>query len=477
MGAAETIIDVQTVLKAASSKCKVLEESFPVKFYEKNPDKVYESYCHFIESKVGGKDDSEESNELELTTIAKKIDNNEYTNAKNGFYRLFHDIKLVCTLLIHFYPQGCRQYQIVDKFYKFSSELLLRECYKLGITLGSDAKKKELNYTEVTDLDKLIVNDFIKISNSYKVPAEETYHISTRDSELFSSIIGKSILDNRPRELPNNDFEINKIMPQTNIREEAPRLGFIAANTSNIPDPTFPPTEMMTRFLHPNWYSLPIATWLDYGDFKSWAPFFTSNNTVSNINDRGKLWLERVGYNKLYLEREKEIAGITAEVVNTDNEEVEEVEKENNIEQTLVTGDSAELIASEKNNNEIEKINKEDIKLSNLLQWIPLNVISNEDVESFKTGEQSKLITETLKKLHKLRSERKIDRYVTKPSSSEQKLYYKAKLLLREVLASKTSTNLPVRACSSFPILQANYNGSIPIVRSQASQKKRKYKK
>lgn len=54
--------------------------------------------------------------------------------------------------------------------------------------------------------------------------------------DLFSSIISKSNLDKRPHELPNTNFKINNVLPQTDIENEAPRLGFVGANTSNIPD-------------------------------------------------------------------------------------------------------------------------------------------------------------------------------------------------------------------------------------------------
>ncbi|EDO18860.1 hypothetical protein Kpol_1023p29 [Vanderwaltozyma polyspora DSM 70294] len=469
----ELLDNIFTIYKAASVKCKVLEEEFPADFFEDDPAKIYESYLGFLQNNTVVDGNFISNNQLKLTTINAKYENKEY-NVDNGFYKLYHDIKLVCTMLVHYYPQGTRNYQIIDKFYKFATELLIRECYRLGVQLSENLIRENEANESNTELENLIKNDFIKISTNYKVPIMETYHIKTRDHELFSSVIAKSILDNRPREVPNSNFEINKIIPQTNMREEAPKLGFVAANTSNIPDPTFPPTEMMTRFLHPNWYSLPVATWLKYGDFKSWAPFCSENSCVSNIGARGKLWLETIGYIKLY-QKETKTSESTEPTEKIENEKIgidDEKERE----------DKNEDEAKADNNEEKKLETKEDdslykdtpIKLENLLKWNPSNYISDNELKAFQDGTQSQLISNTLLKLQKIRKQRIHDKSVRKPSKEEMDLYYKVKRLMREVLLSKQKSKLACEPCTSFPIIQANYNGSIPVVRSQPNRK-RKY--
>ena len=277
---------------SASSKCKVLDESFPAKFFEKDPSKIFESYRKFIKSRSNADGFIKNEDKLALTTISERFDSGDYSGDLGGFYKLFHDVRLVCTLLIHYYPQGTRNYQMVDKFYKFATELLLRECYKIGASLIENDQEETVGSDgDDNELSNVIAADFIKISTNYQVPLSETYHIKTKDQDLFSSTIARSTLDERPHELPNSNFEINKVIPQTDMCEEAPRLGFVAANTSNIPDPTLPPTEMMTRFLHPNWYALPTTMWLKYGEYKSWAPSFNENGTVMNSTTRGIIWL------------------------------------------------------------------------------------------------------------------------------------------------------------------------------------------
>lgn len=480
MSANELLENLYTILKAASAKCFVVDEKFPSKFYESDPVKIYDSYLTFIEKKVGEdgitiKDDDN----LELTTISEKFESHLYKAEKNGFYKLYHDITLICTILIHYYMPGTRSYQMVDKFYRFATELILRECYKLGIQLTTteDTIEDKLNdeeSSEKNELNDAISQDFIKISTFYRLPTTQTYHIKTKDQDLFSSIISKSALDHRPQELPNSNFEINNIIPQTNMFEEAPRLGFVAANGSNIPDPTLPPTEMMTHFLHPNWYALPTTAWLEYGEYSSWAPSFNENAAVLDSTTRGIIWLRKIGYNELIKKTEEELkTDKKEEELETDKKE-EEDEKEN---------DDIGKKKDEKENDDIEQKNEEDtssiekpaIRLENIFDWKPENYIDQDEIESFKDGTQAELINTTLLKMQKLRKER-VHAKIVKPLKEESQLYYKVKRMLKEILVSNQITGLPMNHTRGMPVLQANYNGSIPVVKSHPGRK-RKHKK
>lgn len=447
---------------------------------------------------------------MALTTISARFESGDYSPDVGGLYKLYHDVKLVCTILIHYHPQGTRNYQMVDKFYKFGTELILRECYKLGASLTkSDRENSVGNEDRDNELNQIIAEDFITISTNYQVPLTQTYHIKTKDQDLFSSSIAKSTLDERPHELPNSNFELNKVIPQTNICEEAPRLGFVAANTSNIPDPTLPPTEMMARFLHPNWYALPTTMWLKYGEYKSWAPSFKENGTVIDSTTRGIIWLERVGYVEMYrkMEESRNSKSIHSEVNVAENDE-----KKNN--------DDLEKVSEEKTDQQMQKLNGENgksgsteskkqefvngkgavdndvatsipaseaapdgnkvsepllIKLENLLDWSPGNYIDDDEIEHLKNGTHDELVSATLLKIKKLRKLR-ISRKISKPSLEEIKAYYKVRRLLKEVLLAKQTRSLPMKHCRSFPVLQANYNGSIPVVRVQPTRKRKSKK-
>lgn len=371
---------------------------------------------------------------------------------------------------------------MVDKFYKFATELLLRECYKLGMTLGNSKTERNLAVDTDTELDSIIAHDFIKISTNYKVPVAETYYIKTRELELFSSMISKSNLDNRPQELPNSNFEINKVIPQTNMCEEAPRLGFIAANTSNIPDPTLPPTEMMTRFLHPNWYALPTTVWLKYGDYKPWAPSFNENGTVIDSTTRGIIWLQRVGYLQLYQDAEKKLENDKEESEQpTDVKETQDDANKEKESDEIPNGDSkiadskGDKTDDEQDVGEKNSVEQHPIKLENLFDWKPSNYIDDDEIEEFKNGTQAQLVTSILLKVRNLRKERLMNKIV-KPSVEEVKLYNKAHRLLKEVVLAKQVGKLPMKHCRSFPVLQANYNGSIPVVRLQPTRKRKSKK-
>ncbi|CCK68263.1 Rsc58p KNAG_0A06010 [Huiozyma naganishii CBS 8797] len=477
--------DIHTILKSASSKCSVLDEKFPGTFFEAKPEKIYASYVRYMERRTTNDGEVKNGSRIHFVTINGRFESGEYLPEQGGFYKLYHDIKLVCTNMIHFYPTDSKKYQLVDQFYKFATELLLRECYKIGILLTSEVGTEESSdkdpietNEERSELDKAIAKDFLKISTSYRLPLRESYHVKTKDMDLFTSVINKSSLDHRPRELPDKNFEVNKIIPQANPFEEAPRLGFIAANTSNIPDPTLPPTEMMSKFLHPNWYSLPTTSWLKYGDYASWAPAFNEDSTVLDSTSSGIIWLKRIGYltygnKRVGQEKEAPESAVEDKII-TENVDKKEgiLEK---VDSKVEEVDIAESVAQQDNKSDANAVRKEDIKLENLFSWKPLNCIESDEITSFKEGTQQDLVTETLLKIRKLRQDR-VSHKISKPSVEETKLYFKVRRILKEVIVSKQLAHIPTNHQRSFPILQANYTGNIPVVRAQTTRK-RKYNK
>lgn len=445
-----------------------------------------------MKSRSDAEGNIKDEDEISLTTISTRFEQNEYSKREDGLYGLYHDLKLVCTLLVHFHPQGTRNYQMVDKFYKFATELLLRECYRLGIMLLEDDMDQYSE--EKTAFYNTVSYDFIKISVGYSVPYVENYYISSGDMDLFSSAISKSSLDQRNTELPNNNFTVNKVVTKSedNI---APPMGFLAANVSNIPDPTLPPTEMMTKFLHPNWYALPTTVWLEYGDYKSWAPCFNESGTVLDAGRRGIIWLEKIGYMTLWRMKSND------EKEKKTGENTESNQTENNIDRGVDdeinggTDDEANggKDADKDNQNDVkgeddfngkEVVSPKElapsepisIKLENLYNWSPGNNIQQDELKAFSEGLQSKLITETLLKIKILKQKRLKLKRVSNPSSEERRLFFKVQRLLREVIIAKQPKSVPQAYARSFPVLQANYTGSIPVARTMQMRKK-KYKK
>lgn len=155
---------------------------------------------------------------------------------------------------------GSDYYIDVDRFYKFATEFILREAYRHHLQIDEfvEENAKAKRETPPSDFEEALSQDFIKISTSYSLGNGESFFIITQNNvPLFSSLNQRSALDEREI-LPPEAFSTTKIIPQT-IPVPATNLGFISPQAGRIPHPTLPPTEILNRFLHPNWYSLPAA--------------------------------------------------------------------------------------------------------------------------------------------------------------------------------------------------------------------------
>ncbi|AEY97907.1 FAFR223Wp [Eremothecium gossypii FDAG1] len=527
----EIFKDLYTILEAASSKCNVIDEKFPGEFFESEPTRIYSSYVEFLRGRADA-DGQIDEQQLALTNIRQRFEEGEYARSKDGLYRLYHDVRLVSTMLIQYYSPGTRSYQMVDKFYKFATELLLRECYKHGAMLVH--AEPYVKSKEETEFFNIISKDFIKISTSYTLPIVESYHISTKFGDLFSSTISSSPLDERPPDLPNSNFEVTKIIPHTGLHLSN-KLGFVAANTSNIPDPTLPPTEMMTKFLHPNWYALPTTLWLKYGGYESFAPTITENGSVVDSSRIGDIWLERTSYHELWklrkgvrdgesnAMREEENGGKVGEPeatieevhdkveeADTTREEDNSVDKEKdesagkeqedkiddseNIPEVPVTSTlSAALInggtAQQHKNDAVSAVEPSEqqktntytpksvnVNLEHLYRWAPSNEIDDDELEAFRNNTHQQLISKCLLQLQQMKRSRIQAGKVSKPTSEETKIYFKIQRMLKEVILAQQAAEFPKIYIKEFPVLQANYAGNIPVVRTYPNRKK-KYKK
>lgn len=92
----------------------------------------------FLRAKFDENPDIKIAEDIDSISISDKFASGDYQKHEDSVYRIYHDIKLVCSILIHYYSQGTRSYQMVDKFYKFAAELILRECYRVGAKLVGD---------------------------------------------------------------------------------------------------------------------------------------------------------------------------------------------------------------------------------------------------------------------------------------------------------------------------------------------------
>lgn len=113
-----------------------------------------------------------------------------------------------------------------------------------------------------------------------------------------------------------------------------------------------------------------------------------------------------------------------------------------------------------------------NIKIENLFAWTPSNQLTDSDIALLKDGKGEQLVNDTLSRIARLRKSR-IAKRLREPTDDERNLYFKARLLLKEIMLSKTDQPLKLSNHTSFPIVQVNYNGTIPVVRTQPVKKKK----
>lgn len=427
-----------------------MEAQIPIEFEESIPTQITESF-HALVDDLG---------KFESNTVLDRIEKSYY----KSIYSLYHDIRLSAYILLLEQEIGSSRYVDIDRFYKFATELILRETYRLHINIDElkEAHKKSLRETPPSDFEESLTQDFVKISTSYSLGNAEAFFIITQNNvPLFSSLNQRSALDEREI-LPPEAFSTTTVVPQA-VSVPATNLGFLSPQVGRIPQPTLPPTEILSRFLHPNWYSLPTVKWLEGSDLQSFAPVIDEQNTVVTSLDKGRLWLEQIGYTKLFKKTK----------LNGEDKSIEVDEQNRKEEDAAVDGDVAMEDLSKKADEEDDQDQMGTISLDNLYEWAPGNEIDDDEIEAFEKGTESKLLDELLRKLQTLRNDRLlVTTDSSEPTPEEKKLYHKAHRILREIiLASGTIPDL--KPSPSLPILQNNYSGTLPVPTQNINTKKK----
>ncbi|ODV79639.1 uncharacterized protein CANTADRAFT_25562 [Suhomyces tanzawaensis NRRL Y-17324] len=268
-----TLSDIFTVYEHADKESSVLTtEVLPSKFLENDPASILTSLKSYID---GNKNYTK-------TTILKKYNQGEYTGSP---YKLYHDVKIVSSSLISQHKVGTKEYKNIDFFYKFSTEILLREVSRIHLSIFNE-------HVESTELESHLKQDYTKISNTYSLTNGEviTYVSKPEEPEptstpysniyanpvhvqppkqnsipLFSSLLGKSEVDTNPTYVP-DPYSISKVVPNRISLSRAcltfdslsPALPKFLAGSENSQ------TEILHDFFHPLWYTIPVPTWLDY---------------------------------------------------------------------------------------------------------------------------------------------------------------------------------------------------------------------
>ncbi|ODQ81438.1 hypothetical protein BABINDRAFT_159731 [Babjeviella inositovora NRRL Y-12698] len=357
-----------TVLADADRTSKVMECPIPVAIHEDEPANISDAYFTHIAQKEAEKAENSDRVEDEYTTIADRYGAKHYT----GIYSIFHDLKLASIILIAQQTIGSPAYQDVDFFYKVSVELLMREAHRLGVSVRelSARRNAQALAEKPSQFETFLAKEFYRISTAFTAANGEAFVVtSSLNLPLFSSLNRKSVLDERTIDLP-DPFQPVQIIAQSSTAAPV-SLGVVLPHSSKILAPTIPPTEIMPRFFHPNWFSLPIATWLENRESDtSFAPTVDETGAVICNETKTSVWLEQMGTKEL-----REIrAAYDANIVKMREQEARKLAGED-IEETEIKAkedidegeEGGEINEAEKEINETgEEINetavKEDIK-------------------------------------------------------------------------------------------------------------------
>ncbi|KAI5953880.1 hypothetical protein CANMA_004719 [Candida margitis] len=259
----EILPDLFTVFQHTNNDI-VSEETLPKDFYEPDPAAIIAS-LKAIDSK-------------DFTSILHQYQAGTYNSSP---YRLYHDIKAVASALLEKEDYGSEYYKEVDFFYKFSTELLLRE-------VGTIIQSKSNPSNEIAnELETQLDDDFNKILTTYTLANGEvvTYVSKTEEQDyqnhtniynphhpppikqkiqpVFSSIISKSSLDTSPT-LVAEPFTVTKVVPTIKDSNSHSLLENISPSSATIPPPLEGPTNILHDFFHPTWYTVAMPNWLTY---------------------------------------------------------------------------------------------------------------------------------------------------------------------------------------------------------------------
>ncbi|CAH6718672.1 chromatin structure-remodeling complex protein Rsc58p [[Candida] jaroonii] len=510
-GSFEDVIgDVYNLLVKADVDTPILNISIPKKFKETDPLRILESFNQKFPGPYDG------------TTINDNFQGGKYKE----FYQLYHDIKIASSIKIKDLKMGSDEYNNVDFFYKFASELILRESGLLKaslLNLKKDEKYSELEQQIAQDFESIsysytssngeVITDITEIDNPNASAFQNSHQyglsVSNQPSKikipLFTSSIKKSELDTKLTIVP-GELGLSKTIP---LLKDSGSTGstFESVNfqTSKISLPTSKPTTILEGFHVLNWLPVGTPEWLDYKsktlqppvdsklvsdqdedlrlisstneNVKSFAPTFDSKGFGIPNDLKASVWLSRVGVHKIDELRKQyfQSVGIEVNPISSKNDEPKPVENTTS-EDSIVNG--TKYVTSE----ELTDYDQTQlIPIKNLLEWDQQEIDTLESLKKDKSSIESskslqKLITKELLKLNKLRQQRYANstpNNILAPDNTEKILYNKiTKLISLTINLYKVSpNNLPLEFSKKVPVLMSEYSGTLPgIVTSKAKQ-------
>lgn len=508
-----TVIDnLFVVFKRADEDVNLLSRKvIPQDFHEAESSQIIHSFTAYIESHPKQK----------TLSILDKYSNRRYTS----IYSLHHDIRAVCSLEIKEFRIGSDEYNNIDLFYKFTTDLILREASRYHFAL-----QKGRSTPVATEIQSQVQEDFMKIYNSvspngevftHMLPEPETepnselntpngypslYNLflpqpqaKAKKQPLFSSLTGKSEIDPRYTIVP-DPYGLAKTIPiNTAAASNTTTLESLSPPVSKIPPPNTLPTDIISNYFHSIWYTTPIPRWLSYktkilkpavessllkgkhnddlrlvsrtdDSYASFAPVVDTSDSAVTLDLKNSVWLSHIGrkeieeYKALYY-RTKD-----SQTKTNGTTETKPVEKEEHAREPV--NDVGEV---EKHETSIETDQKKNLEIdvANLVQWAPGNLAELESIKQEKEAikrssrDFANVITSTLLRLNKLRQERyyqSSNNSIIPPTQTEVRLYNKAtKLIILFIeVYNVNASDLAIQFSKKLPVLVADYSGTLP---------------
>ena len=503
--------DLLEVFRIADNDAKILETRIPRELHESQPDKIVSAYLRYIK----------DHDKYDTVSIEERFYAKEY----DAFYQVFHDIKVACASIIQHYKVGTPQYKDVDFFYKFTTELILREASKLGVQLSATKKSRKSSQKNdrVTDFEAQVCEDFATILRQYTTDnGEVIYHVHKtvdppsplqqlyasvlypshqekppreRRQPLFTSLTGKSSVDPRATIVP-DPYQLAEVVPKTQLGSHEPStLSSLSPHVPKISAPPNQPTDMMSNFFHPNWYTLAVPTWLKYqisavkpdedvsfarrnGDIEtktlnsfvtSFAPVLDLKTSIISQKYKANIWFEHIGHKEVSDIRRRYMQKLSGE---TDAMEIEPDFKDETLQVTkdaAGTQDEPKAEVKEAPLSAPEEGDASKVDLNDVADWDPSNIAVLKNLKHDKAaiarwvGLFQRLISLSLLKLNKLRQQRYIQA-ITQPTTAEIKLYEKTKRLVTLFikLNNVTPDKLSLEFSRRLPVLMNEYAGTLP---------------
>lgn len=477
----------------------------PPSFHEKEPSNIVSALFRYVQKHPDTK----------YISVASKQEKRSYGTP----YALYHDIKVASAGAIRGKEVGSEAYREIDFFYKFATELLLRDVYALNLSLNQGKSEED---------DSQLLEDFNKITHSYNVtngevvvfineipdpnaPAPYATLYQPRQLQqllqpqqkmiqqpLFSGLVARSDLDTRQTVVP-DPYLLTRVVPQNKaISNNSGTMKSLSNPSSQIPPPTTHPTQILDNFFHPNWYTIEAPKWLIYKQkvvkppleskllknnkssdlrttirvnetTKSFAPTIDLKKSVVGDDLRNSLWLHQIGF--------QEINKIKEAYFKSNNDVPSDSDEEMADEKDSVSGAEKNDVANENEavKPELVKTTRDakEVNIANIASFEPEKFAAFSTVERLKASiskspkELQRLVSVNLLKLNRLRQERYLNRdgsNSTEPSKEELSTYNIIVHFLSILLDLKNegTGRLSLEFSKNIPVLINNYNGVLP---------------